>query len=106
MKELYFFLFVILIFGFFLSSCKKNDNNPITTSPVGNIYIFSDPVSAHIWLDGTDTKEITPDSLTNLKIGNHVIILKSNKNKQNYAKTFLQNARYKRFSPKKTYRNN
>ena len=78
MKELFFFLFVILIFGFFLSSCKKNDNNPITTSPVGNIYIFSDPVSAHIWLDGTDTKEITPDSLTNLKIGNHVIILKSN----------------------------
>jgi PEGA domain len=77
MKEMFFVLSLLMIFGFFLASCKKNDNNPITTNPVGNIYIISDPVSAQIWLDGTDTKKITPDSLTDLKVGNHLVILKA-----------------------------
>jgi hypothetical protein len=76
MKRLDLFLSLILLFGFILSSCKKTDNNPITTNPVGNIYVSSVPPSAQIWLDGTDTKKITPDSLTNLKAGNHIVILK------------------------------
>jgi hypothetical protein len=77
MKKMFYFLSLIMIFGFFLTSCKRNDDNPITTTPFGSIYIFSDPVSAHIWLDGTDTKKITPDSLINLQAGNHMIILKA-----------------------------
>jgi hypothetical protein len=78
MKIMSFFLSLIIISGFLLSSCKKNDNNPIAANPVGSVYIYSVPVSAHIWLDGTDTKKITPDSLINIKAGDHLIILKAN----------------------------
>jgi hypothetical protein len=77
MKKMPFFLSLIIIFGFIFSSCKKNDNNPIADNPVGNIYIFSIPASADIWLDGTDTKKITPDSLTNIRVGEHIVILKA-----------------------------
>jgi hypothetical protein len=77
MKEMLFFLSIIFLSGFFLSSCKKNENNPIAINSFGNIYISTIPVSAHIWLDGTDTKKITPDSITTIKVGPHTIILKS-----------------------------
>jgi hypothetical protein len=76
MKKIYVILLFLLLLGFFLSSCKKNNNNPITPTPVGIIHIFSVPTSAQIWLDGTDTKKITPDSLTNVKAGIHIVILK------------------------------
>jgi hypothetical protein len=76
MREMLFCFLCLILFGFFLSSCKKNSNNPITINPVGNIYLSSVPDSAQIWLDTTDTKKITPDSLTNLNVGNHLIILK------------------------------
>jgi hypothetical protein len=78
MKKICVFLPFLMIFGLFLSSCKSksNDINPITPSPVGTIYISTVPTTAQIWLDGTDTKKVTPDSIGSLNIGNHIIILK------------------------------
>src|ERR1035437_4691304 len=78
MNKKYVLLPILMLFGLFLTSCKSksNDINPITPNPVGNIYISSSPTSAQIWLDGTDTKKITPDSVININAGNHIIILK------------------------------
>jgi hypothetical protein len=78
MNKRYVLLPILTLFGLFLTSCKSksNDINPITPSPVGNIYISSSPTSAQIWLDGTDTKKITPDSVININAGSHIIILK------------------------------
>jgi hypothetical protein len=79
MNKHYFFL-LLLIFGLLLTSCKSksNDiiNNPITTKSVGNIYISSVPASAQIWLDGTNTGKITPDSINNINASTHIVILK------------------------------
>lgn len=80
MNKRCFFLPLLLLFGMFLTSCKsKNDNNnPITpnTNAVGSLYIVSSPASAQIWLDTINTGKITPDSITNISIGNHIVILK------------------------------
>jgi hypothetical protein len=80
MKKHYVFLPLVLIFGLLLASCKSksNDiiNNPITPKAVGNIYISSVPASAQIWLDGTNTGKITPDSINNINASTHIVILK------------------------------
>jgi hypothetical protein len=76
MNNKHIFLPLLLLSILFLHSCKKNDNIPITPELVGNIYVSSIPASAEIWLDGIDTKKITPDSIVNIKAGNHIVILK------------------------------
>jgi len=78
MNKNYVFLSLLMIFGLLLASCKRknNDINPLTPNPIGNIYITSIPASAQIWLDGADTKKITPDSITNVKADDHIVILK------------------------------
>jgi thermitase len=41
--------------------------------PLGSIYIQSNPPGARIFIDNNDTGFITPNTLTNITIGNHVI---------------------------------
>jgi hypothetical protein len=80
MNKHYIFVPLLVIFGLLLASCKSksNDinNNPIAPNAVGNIYISSVPVSAQIWLDGTNTGKFTPDSVANINAGTHTVILK------------------------------
>lgn len=77
MKRMVAYISFILVLGYLISSCnKKTDNNPITTNSVGNIYVNSTPSSAQIWLDGNNTNKITSDSLINIKVGSHILILK------------------------------
>jgi len=78
MNKGYVFLPIVMIFGLLIASCKSknNDINPITPNPVGSIYVSSFPVSAQIWLDGIYTGKVTPDSVRNLNVGNHTLILK------------------------------
>ena len=64
-----------MLFGLLLASCTSSDNNPVS-SPVGSILVSSSPASAQIWLDGTNTGKVTPDSITNVAVGNHTVILK------------------------------
>jgi hypothetical protein len=78
MNKTYVFLPIVIIFGLLITSCKSknNDINPITPNPSGSIYVSSIPASAQIWLDGINTGKVTPDSISNLNIGNHTLILK------------------------------
>jgi hypothetical protein len=75
MKHKYIFLPALLLFGLFCSSCNNKDN-PVTAKTVGSIIVSSIPDSAQIWLDSTYTGKITPDTLTNVGIGTHTIVLK------------------------------
>jgi hypothetical protein len=76
MKIKYVFLFLLMLFGMFLTSCTNNSNNPVTPNPVGSIFVSSTPASAQIWLDGTNTGKVTPDSVTNINVGSHTVMLK------------------------------
>jgi hypothetical protein len=75
MNKNYYVLTLILTLGLYFTACKTNSNNPVTSAPVGSISVKSDPTGAQIWLDGTNTGKITPDSLINIKVGNHTINL-------------------------------
>ena len=77
MNKKYILLLFVMLLGLILPSCKKNDNNPIIpNNPVGSIYISSTPSSAQIWLDGNDIGKVTPDSISNISAGSHIIVLK------------------------------
>ncbi|MDR3609782.1 MAG: PEGA domain-containing protein [Ignavibacteriaceae bacterium] len=77
MHKIYFILPVLLIVGLFLASCNKDTTNPVTpTVSVGSLYIQSTPAGAQIWVDGVNTTKITPDSVSNLTVGNHAVVLK------------------------------
>jgi hypothetical protein len=74
-----FLLFYIIIMGLSLASCTNSDDDPLTTnsSPgIGSIYVVSNPTAAQIWVDTTNTGKITPDSVTNLSVGIHKVIIK------------------------------
>jgi len=61
-------LFLLLL----LISCgvKQPVDSTIQTD-VGRIYIDSDPASAVIFMDGVNTLQLTPDTLSNIPVGNH-----------------------------------
>jgi hypothetical protein len=75
MNKKYVFLPILLFFGLFLASCTSSDN-PVTPAATGSVYVTSTPASAQIWVDGTNTNKVTPDTATNLTVGNHTFILK------------------------------
>lgn len=74
MKKL-ILLLVIPIAGMIFTSCDTSDD-PITSTPEGNIYITSNPAGAEIWLDGTNTLKTTPDTIKNVDEGTHNVTLK------------------------------
>jgi hypothetical protein len=74
MNHKYIFL-PLLLFGLFCYSCNKKDN-PVTPNTLGSIIVTSLPDSAQIWIDSTYTGKITPDTLSNVSIGTHTIVLK------------------------------
>src|ERR1035437_6075367 len=76
MNNKYIFLPLLLLFGLLLATCNSKTNNPIAPAAIGSIFVSSIPDSAQIWLDSTNTGKITPDTLTNLNVGNHTIVLK------------------------------
>src|ERR1035437_5867882 len=76
MNNKYIFLPLLLLFGLLLATCNSKTNNPITPAAVGSIFVSSTPDSAQIWLDSTNTGKITPDTLTNINVGTHAVILK------------------------------
>ena len=76
MTKKYIFLPLLLLFGLLLITCNSKNNNPLIPNSVGSIFVSSTPDSAQIWLDSTNTGKITPDTLTNLNVGSHTVVLK------------------------------
>jgi len=67
-------IFLVLIVIFTITNC--DEENPVTQSDPGNIYLESTPAGAQIWVDGVNSNKVTPDTLTALDAGNYSITLK------------------------------
>ena len=51
---------------------------PVGPAGIGSIYVVSTPPGATIFLDGTNTGQVTPHSIINIPIGPHTIRLEKN----------------------------
>lgn len=76
MKKLLLFPIAFLL-GLFIVSCEDATTDPGGSTPTtGNLAVVSTPVGAQIWVDGTNTGKITPDTVKNLSAGTHSLTLK------------------------------
>jgi len=75
MKKLLGLLLVLSVI--FFSSCDSEDD-PITPpiDETGDIFITSVPAGAQIWVNGTNSGKVTPDSVTDLDAEDYNITLK------------------------------
>ena len=69
-------LFLIIPFTVLLITSCDSGTDPITQTPQGNIFLASNPAGAQIWLDGTNTSKITPDTIKNVDEGSHSVTIK------------------------------
>lgn len=76
MKNLVSFLLALACFSLWFS-CKKEEDVTGTQQPeeTGAIAVFSDPSGASISLDGKSTGSTTPDTLTDISVGDHAVQL-------------------------------
>lgn len=73
MKKLILLLIIPLMV--LVTSCNSEDD-PITPTPTGGIYLTSIPAGAAIWIDGSNTFNLTPDTTVNVNEGVRSITLK------------------------------
>jgi len=77
MKKL-ILLMIITAAVLILNSCDNNSNNPTDSSQTdkGSLLVTSNPAGAQIWLDGSNTNLVTPDTVENIQEGLHNVTLK------------------------------
>lgn len=69
-------LFSFLLAAVLIPACDDSSpTDPITTSK-GSVLLVSVPAGAQIWLTGSNTGKVTPDSLSNLTIADYTVTLK------------------------------
>ncbi len=69
-------LFIILSLGILVISCDSTEDPVSTADAKGNIYITSQPSDAEIWIDGTNTTLVTPDTVEGVTEGLRTVTLK------------------------------
>ena len=68
---------IVLLLGLLIVSCEDTTTGPDGTTPTtGNLAVVSTPAGAQIWVDGTNSGKVTPDTVKNLSAGTHALILK------------------------------
>jgi hypothetical protein len=67
---------IALLLGLLIVSCEDSTTNPDTTPTTGTLIVQSTPAGASVWVDGTSTGKVTPDTVINLSAGNHSLTLK------------------------------
>ncbi|MFA6978484.1 MAG: hypothetical protein WC209_04085 [Ignavibacteriaceae bacterium] len=68
MKKL--FLAASIIFSIVFFSCTDSTTDPTTpTNDTGSVFVQSSPSGAQIWIEGTNSNKLTPDTVTNLSVG-------------------------------------
>lgn len=74
------YIFTAIIITLVLYSCNQEVSVTPPDSPPPNGYVFleSNPNGARIFVDGKDTRRITPDSLTYLTTGSYTFTFKKN----------------------------
>ncbi|MEO8400114.1 MAG: PEGA domain-containing protein, partial [Ignavibacteriaceae bacterium] len=70
----YLILPLIALTGFLLSSCDTTSTNPPAAGQ-GSVFVQSTPPSAQIFVDGSNTSKVTPDSVTGLNEGTYSVKL-------------------------------
>ena len=77
MKKLFQILLISTVL-LIISSCENKSDNPVDSSQTdkGSLYITSNPAGAQIWLDNSNTGQVTPDTVKNIQEGTHNITLK------------------------------
>ena len=71
------YIYIILVIGLFVISCADDTMTPPVPSSVsGSIIVESEPAGAQIILDNNNTNKVTHDTLKNVNMGSHTIILK------------------------------
>lgn len=60
---------------FLINACSDSTSDPISAT-TGSIYVTSVPAGAQIWIDGTNSGKVTPDSVTNVAPGTRNVTLK------------------------------
>jgi len=74
MKKL--ILLLIITFAVVLiTSCDTTEPDPDPAAK-GNLYLTSNPAGAQIWIDGTNTSQVTPDTVKNLDEAVYTVTLK------------------------------
>ncbi len=70
-------LILFAVTSLLMASCSKEEN-PVTNPEAmkGILFIESSPSGAEIWLQGVNTSQLTPDSLTDLTPGSYIVTLK------------------------------
>lgn len=66
---------IVMLLGLFIVSCEDSTTDPGGTT-TGTLVVQSTPVGAQIWVDGTNSGKVTPDTVKNLSAGNHALTLK------------------------------
>jgi len=74
MRKLALLAAVLSVFVF--TSCDDDSTGPGDGDNTGNIFVQSTPAGAQIWLDGSNTGNVTPDTLTGLNEASYDITLK------------------------------
>ena len=72
----YIYLVTLLFLSLIIASCDSNTTEPTVPDNTGKIFINSTPTGAEIFVDGTNTSKVTPDSTDKLSTGNHDLTLK------------------------------
>jgi hypothetical protein len=73
----YLLLIIISLAILFVAGCEENSSTGTNGEQSGGtIFLSSNPQNANIFLLGTDTKKVTPDSIINLDPGTYNITLK------------------------------
>ncbi len=65
---------LIALAAFVLSSCDSTTDNP-PAAGTGSIFVQSTPAGAQIFVDGSNTNKVTPDSVVNLSEGTYNVQL-------------------------------
>lgn len=66
---------IAMLLGLFIVSCEDSTTDPGGTT-TGTLFVQSTPAGAQIWVDGSNTGKVTPDSIKNLSAVNHALTLK------------------------------
>lgn len=72
----YIYLAAFLFLSLIIASCDNNTTEPTVPDNTGRIFVNSTPAGAQIFVDGTNTNNVTPDSTDKLSTGNHDVTLK------------------------------
>lgn len=70
-------IILVIMTVFLVSGCSDSTSDPVTpAATTGSMFITSVPAGAQIWVNGSNTNKVTPDSVVNLSPATYNVTLK------------------------------